>query len=88
MQSTAEERRKALNEISAVLKRELNEAQLETLRGLEQFGWSLAFVRHKLFEPSVVVITDGDSHGKVVAQLESDGSIKETPGLDIRHPQS
>lgn len=84
MHGTDEERRKALKEIASVLKRELNGAQLETLRELEYFGWSLAFVRHKMFEPSVAVVTDGDSGGKVVAVLEPDGSLNETPALAVR----
>lgn len=76
------ERRKALRELSSVLKRDLNEAQRTTLQGLEQFGWELKFVRRKPFQPPVAVVFDGDR--KHFAVLEADGSLNEDPGLDIR----
>lgn len=76
------ERRKAAKELSSVLKRELNAAQLETLQGLEQFGWELKFIRRKPFQPSVAVVFDGDRKQFVV--LELDGSLNERPGFDIR----
>lgn len=80
---TAMERRKGLHELSSVLKRELNEAQRTTLLGLEQFGWELKFMRRKPFQPPVAVVFDGDR--KNFAVLETDGSLNESPGFDIRH---
>jgi len=82
MPNTEMERRKAAKELSSVLKRELNAAQLETLQGLEQFGWELKFIRRKPFQPSVAVVLDGDRKQFVV--LELDGSLNEHPGFDIR----
>lgn len=79
---TEMERRKTLKELSSVLKRELNEAQLETLQGLEQFGWELKFVRRKPFQPPTAVVFDGDR--KHFAVLEPDGSLNENPGFEIR----
>lgn len=76
------ERRKSLRELSSVLKRELNDAQLSTLSGLEQFGWELKFVRRKPFQPPVAVVFDGDRRNFAV--LEQDGSLNENPGFDIR----
>ena len=76
------ERRKAQKELSSVLKRDLNDAQLSTLQGLEQFGWELKFVRRKPFQPPVAVVFDGDR--KNFAVLESDGSLNEKPGFEIR----
>jgi hypothetical protein len=76
------ERRKALRELSSVLKRDLNDAQLSTLQGLEQFGWELKFVRRKPFQPPIAVVFDGDR--KNYAVLELDGSLNENPGFEIR----
>ena len=45
------ERRKNEREYASALKRLLNEAQLLTLRGLEQFGWELKFIRRVPFQP-------------------------------------
>ena len=82
MQPLEIERRKTLRELSSVLKRELNDAQLSTLNGLEQFGWELKFVRRKPFQPPVAVVFDGDRRNFAV--LEQDGSLNEHPGFDIR----
>jgi len=82
MSETATDRRTSAKQLLRVLKRDLNEAQLETLRDLEKFGWELKFVRRKPFEPSVAVVADGDR--KSTAVLEPDGSINENHGLIIR----
>jgi hypothetical protein len=82
MAMTGLERRNGQRELSAVLKRELNESQRTTLMGLEQFGWELKFVRRKPFQPAVAVVFDGDR--KHFAVLELDGTLTEEPGLAIR----
>jgi hypothetical protein len=82
MSSSEIERRKSQRELSSVLKRELNEAQLTTLQGLEQFGWELKFVRRKPFQAPIAVVFDGDR--KNFAVLEIDGSLNENPGFEIR----
>lgn len=82
MTSTEQERRKAQNDLSSALKRELNEAQLGTLQGLEHFGWELKFVRRKPFQEPVAVVFDGDR--KKFAVLEADGTLNESPGFEIR----
>ena len=82
MSSSEIERRKSQRELSSVLKRELNEAQLTTLQGLEHFGWELKFVRRKPFQTPIAVIFDGDR--KHFAVLELDGSLNENPGFEIR----
>jgi hypothetical protein len=76
------ERRKNEKELSSVLKRQLNPDQLETLRGLETFGWELKFIRRKPFQPPVAVIFDGDR--KNFAVLEADGTVNEHPDITIR----
>ena len=80
--STEMERRKAQKALSGVLKRELNEAQLETLQALEHFGWELKFIRRKPFQPPMAVVFDGDREKFGV--LELDGTLNENPGLKIR----
>jgi hypothetical protein len=75
-------RRNQAKQLSWMLKRELNDAQLETLQGLEKFGWELKFLRRKPFEEPVAIVMDGDR--KSFAVLELDGTLNESPGLTIR----
>lgn len=82
MATTKREKRKASKELSNTLKRDLNEAQLATLQGLETFGWELKFVRRKPFHAPVAVVFDGDR--KKFAVLDEDGTLQENPGFDIR----
>ena len=82
MSSSEIERRKMQKELSSVLKRDLNDAQLSTLQGLEQFGWELKFVRRKPFQTPIAVVFDGDR--KNFAVLELDGRLNENPGFEIR----
>ena len=77
------ERRKTASEKLARLKRELNNSQVNTLNSLEQFGWELKFIRHKLFQDPIAVVFDGNR--EKFAVLEADGKLNENPGFDIRH---
>jgi len=76
------ERRRPLTPQQAALRRELNEAQILTLVGLENFGWELKFVRRPMFQSSVPVVFDSDR--KKYAVLEADGTLNENPGFKIR----
>ncbi len=76
------ERRASEKESAARLRALLNEDQLMTLVELEQFGWSLKFVRRPLFQPSVPVVIDADR--KRYAVLEADGTLNEHPAFSIR----
>lgn len=76
------ERRRLDKERSTELKRELNEDQLMTLRGLEQFGWELKFIRRPPFQAKVAVVFDGDR--KSYAVIEADGTLNEKNELNIR----
>lgn len=62
---------------SSELKRELNEAQLDTLHTLERFGWHLKFIRHPAGQAQLVVLQDPDT-GKF-AVLGEDGELDENP---------
>jgi len=76
------ERRGSEKESASRLRALLNEDQLMTLVELEQFGWSLKFVRRPLFQPSIPVVIDADR--KRYAVLEADGTLNESPGFTIR----
>jgi len=76
------ERRASEKESAARLRALLNEDQLMTLVELEQFGWSLKFVRRPMFQPSIPVVIDADR--KRYAVLEADGTLNENPGFTIR----
>ena len=76
------ERRSTITQLSRTLRRELNEAQIDTLTGLERFGWDLKFIRRPLFKESIPVIFDGDR--KVFAILEPDGRLNERPPFTLR----
>jgi len=76
------ERRRILTPQQAALRRELNEVQILTLAGLENFGWELKFVRRPLFQTPVPVVFDSDR--KKYAVLEADGTLNENPGFKIR----
>ena len=60
----------------------LTELQRRTLAGLENFGWSVRFVRRPLFQEQVVVLVDPT--GKQHAILCEDGSIDRNLDIEIR----
>lgn len=66
----------------AAWRQELTADQQLTLRELETFGWSLAFIRHPIFQPSICVICDPSKENFSV--LNTDGSINHHHGLSIR----
>ena len=76
------ERRKSEKEYATMLKRQLNAAQILTLRGLEGFGWELKFIRRAPFQQPIAVVSDGDR--KKYAVLEPDGTLNEHPPFKIR----
>lgn len=78
------ERRKNEKEYANMLKRQLNEAQLLTLRSLEGFGWELKFIRRVPFQPPIAVVSD--SNRKTYAVLELNGTLNEKPAIQIREP--
>ncbi|MBJ6979065.1 MULTISPECIES: hypothetical protein [unclassified Luteimonas] len=60
----------------------LTPGQLKALHTLEQFKWTLRFVRRPMFlEPVPVVF---DRTGERWAVLEPDGSLNESPGFKLR----
>ena len=77
----AQERRRAEKERSAVLKLQLNDAQLATLVTLERFGWEIKFIR-RTPEGKVAVLFDPDV--RKYAVLGDDGELDESPGITFR----
>lgn len=67
---------------AATLRAGLTRAQLDALVTLEQFGWTLKFVRRPMFLDPVPVVSHRD--GERIAVLESDGRINAAPGFPIR----
>lgn len=69
----AKERRKGQEAVPNDLRSRLTELQRHTLASLENFGWSVRFVRRPLFQDQVVVLVDPS--GQQHAILHEDGSI-------------
>ncbi len=76
------ERRRQAPKAQRMMQRELNDAQLMTLRALEGYGWELKFIRRPAFQQPIPVVFDGDR--KKFAVLKADGELDENPGFDIR----
>lgn len=79
----ARERRDAVAEQDQVsLRTGLTVAQLDALATLEQFHWTLRFVRRPMFLGAIPIVFSPDGGRFVV--LEQDGTINEHPGFKIR----
>lgn len=80
--SARERRSSFMQEDTSELKNGLSPAQLATLHTLEQFHWTLRFVRRPMFLAPVPIVFHRD--GVRFAVLEEDGSINESPGFMLR----
>jgi len=76
------ERRRQVAEDPSSLREGLTAKQLETVRTMEQFRWTLLFVRRPMFQDPIPVLRDPLDTRFVV--LEADGSVNETPDFVIR----
>ena len=65
-----------------VLREGLTAAQAKALQTLEQFGWTLRFVRRPMFLDPVPVAFDRG--GEKWVMIEADGCLNENPGFKIR----
>lgn len=77
-----QERRGEHTPTEAALRAGLSEAQLKTLKTMEQFGWTLRFVRKPMFRDPLPVLFDRAGARYVV--LERDGTIDEQPNIKVR----
>ena len=76
------ERRQDTPPDRAALRAGLTAGQLQALATLEQFQWTLKFVRRPMFLDPVPVVFDRT--GERWAVLEPDGSLNESPGFQLR----
>jgi hypothetical protein len=76
-----ERRRRAIDD-PASLREGLSPQQLATLATMEQFHWTLRFVRRPMFLAPIPILFSRDGTRFVV--LEADGTINENPGFKIR----
>lgn len=76
------EKRKTDKQVPQDLMRLLNQLQILALRQIEQFGWSLKFVRRPMFENPIAVVMDG--RGAKIGVLEEDGRINMEPDIEVR----
>jgi hypothetical protein len=76
------ERRSDAPPSNQVLERLLNPAQVNALRSLEHFGWTLKFVRKPLFQPAVPIVLDAAA--QTWAVIEEDGQVNANPPFAIR----
>ena len=82
MNTMLKERRRAEGKSSVILKKELNEEQRLALAELEKFGWELKFIRRPMFQEPIPVVFDSDRRSYAV--LNSDGTLDDNPGFEIR----
>lgn len=76
------ERRSSGEQTAARLRQGLTPAQLRALETLEQFHWTLAFVRRPMFQDPVPVVSDRSGTRRAV--LRADGTLDESPDLQLR----
>jgi len=77
------ERRTGQPAVPADLHRKMNDSQKATMRQLENFGWSIAFVRRPLFLDPIIVVRSFDNGRFGV--VSSDGKVEFNPELPIRN---
>lgn len=83
MRPRQRERRKGLDGVPDSLETYLNQSQLLTLQQIENFGWSLKYVRRPLFMEPVPVLYHREMN--TYAVIEMDGSLNKTVDVAVRH---
>lgn len=76
------EKRKGAKPIPNDIHNYLNEAQHSVLNTIEEFGWSLKFIRRPLFQDPVVVVMNVVSSAFGI--LEADGRFNTEPDIFMR----
>jgi hypothetical protein len=77
------ERRHSQPTSTAALRYAINAEQREALRVLENFGWSLKFVRRTADNQPLAWVYDPDH--RRLAVIEPDGTLNEDSTLRVRH---
>ena len=75
-------RRRGEEAVPPNYKQLLTVEQIDGLRKLESFGWTLTYVRRPKFEPVEVVLLHSD--GKSYARLNDDGSLDQQTKVRVR----
>jgi len=78
----AKEQRIGVPPVPENIEETLNEAQIHTLRRMENFGWELKFIRRPLFQDVLPVLLHLDSNKTGV--LEEDGTLNMQRDLNLR----
>jgi hypothetical protein len=78
----AREQRVGVSPVPENLEETLNEAQLFTLKRMENYGWELKFIRRPLFQDVLPVLFHIGSNKLGV--LEEDGSLNMQRDLNVR----
>ena len=76
------DRRKPDHPDAVALRAGLTPAQVSAITTLEQFGWTLRFVRRPLFRDPVPVLFDKTGSRWLV--VDGDGGLDENPGFELR----
>ena len=78
----AKEQRIGVPPVPDDLEETLNEAQIHTLRRMENFGWELKFIRRPLFQDVLPILLHLDSNK--IGVLEEDGTLNMQRDLNLR----
>ncbi len=82
MKERTKERRNDLRLVSKSLEEDLNPAQISALHQIENFGWSLKYVRRPLFMEPVPIVFHNSVHAYAV--LEVDGTLNRNAEVALR----
>ena len=78
----AREQRIGISPVPEILEEALNEAQIHTLKRMENFGWELKFIRRPLFQDVLPVLIHLDNNKFGV--LNEDGTLDMSRDLNVR----
>jgi len=82
MSEVESDKRLGLPPIPADYQRLLTSSQLQALRSIENFGWSLKFIRREGRDIPLPVIKGAD--GKSIGVIDEDGNLDMNPKIIIR----
>jgi hypothetical protein len=78
----AKEQRIGVTPVPENLEETLNEAQIFTLRRMENYGWELKFIRRPLFQDVIPVLYHNGSYE--IGVLDEDGTLNIQRDLNLR----
>lgn len=81
---TSSDRRSVEKPLNSQLRKQLTIEQSVVFSSLENFGWSIAFIRREPFRDPTVIVSDGAQ----IAQLAHDGSIIDNPPIILRESRA